>query len=149
MPARRLRQGRRPAWLLAGLPASRPVPPPGAAGSHRAGPRDHRVPAPAGRRPVAVGLGNTIWVCRGQLSGDVVLVGEPAEDLLPPDPVGGEVDRFWWTGVGLSWGELAEGAVRPGGVVVPQVLAQDLSQVLLVDGRQPVQKLPAQGADEP
>jgi hypothetical protein len=39
----------------------------------------------------------------GQLRGDVVLVGEPAEDLLPADPVLGEVDRFWWTGVGLSW----------------------------------------------
>jgi hypothetical protein len=47
-----------------------------------------------------------------RLGGDVVLVGEPAENLLPADPVFGEVDRFWLTSAGLSWGELAEGAVR-------------------------------------
>lgn len=50
----------------------------------------------------------------GQLRGGVVLVGESAEDLLPPDPVLGEVDRFRRVGVSLSWGELAEGTVRPG-----------------------------------
>jgi len=38
----------------------------------------------------------------GQLGGDVVLVGESAEDLLPADPVLGEVDRFRRVGVGLS-----------------------------------------------
>jgi hypothetical protein len=96
-----------------------------------------------------VGLGNTIWVSCGPLRSDVVLVGEPAKDLLPADPVLGEVDRFWWAGVGLSWGELAEGTVRPGGVVVPQVLGQHLSQVLLVEDQQPVEDLPAQGADHP
>ena len=32
--------------------------------------------------------------CRGQSSSDVVLVGESAEDLLPADPVLGDVDRF-------------------------------------------------------
>ena len=45
-------------------------------------------------------------------------MGEPADDLLAVDSVLGEVDRFWWAGVGLGWGELAEGAVRLGGVVV-------------------------------
>ena len=42
----------------------------------------------------------------GRLRSDVMLVGEPAEDLLAADLVLGEVDRFWWTGSGLSWGEL-------------------------------------------
>jgi hypothetical protein len=69
-----------------------------------------------------VGLGNTIRVSCGQLRSDVILVGEPAEDQLPVDPLLGEVDRFWWTGFGLGWGELPEGTVRPGRVVVQQVL---------------------------
>jgi hypothetical protein len=34
----------------------------------------------------------------GHLHGDVVLVGEAAENLLPADPMLGEVDRFWWAG---------------------------------------------------
>jgi len=83
-------------------------------------------------------------VSRGQLRGDVVLVGEAAEDLLAADPVLGEVDRFWRTGACLGWCELAEGAVRPGGVVVPQVLGQPPAQVLLVDDQQPVEELPGQ-----
>jgi hypothetical protein len=37
----------------------------------------------------------------------------PLRTLLPVDQALGEVDRFWWAGVGLSWGELAEGTVRP------------------------------------
>jgi hypothetical protein len=44
-------------------------------------------------------------------------VGESAEDLLPTDPELGEVDRFRRVGVSLTWGELAEGTVRPGCVV--------------------------------
>src|ERR1700722_19261979 len=76
----------------------------------------------------------------GQLGGDVVLVGEPAEYVLPADPVLGEVDRFWWAGAGFSWGELAEGARRPGRVVVPQALGQHLAHVQLVVD-QPVQGL--------
>jgi hypothetical protein len=63
--------------------------------------------SPSPSSPDAVGLGSTIWVSCGQLGGDVVLVGEPAENLLPADPVFGEVDRFWLTSAGLSWGELA------------------------------------------
>jgi hypothetical protein len=45
----------------------------------------------------------------------------------------------------LSGCELAEGAVRPGGVVVAQVLGQYLAQMALVDDEQPVEKLTAQG----
>jgi hypothetical protein len=45
--------------------------------------------------------------------GDVVLVGESAEDLFLADPVLDEVGRFRRVGVSLSRGELAEGAVRP------------------------------------
>ena len=108
------------------------------------------------RRPVRAALGDTLWgseirfgVSCGEFGGDVVLVGEPAENLLPADPVFGEVDRFWLTSAGLSWGELAEGAVRPGGVVMPQVLGQHLAQVVLIDDQQPVEELPAQGAVHP
>ena len=69
----------------------------------------------------------------GHSGGDVVLVGESAEDLLPADPELGEVDRFRRPGVSLSRGELAEGTVRPGSVIVPQVLGQRSSQVVLID----------------
>jgi hypothetical protein len=79
----------------------------------------------------------------------VVLVGESAEDLLPADPVLCEVDRFGWPGAGLSRGELAEATVRPGGVVVLQVLGQHLAETVLIDDQQPVEKLTAQGADDP
>ena len=85
-------------------------------------------------------LGRRLWgsetrfgVPCGQSGGDVVLVGESAEDLLPADPELGEVDRFRRPGVSLSRGELAEGTVRPGSVIVPQVLGQRSSQVVLVD----------------
>jgi hypothetical protein len=47
-----------------------------------------------------------------------------------------------------GWCELAEGAVRPGCVVVPQVSGHHLVQVVLVDDQQPVEELAAQGADE-
>jgi hypothetical protein len=72
----------------------------------------------------------------------VGLIGESPEDLLPADPVLGEVDRNRQVAVGLSWRELAEGAVRPGSVVVLEVLGQHLARVLLVDDQQPVEKLP-------
>jgi hypothetical protein len=49
----------------------------------------------------------------------------------------------------LGWGELAEGTVRPGGVVVPQVLGQHMPQVVLIDDQHPAGELPAQGADDP
>ena len=40
-------------------------------------------------------------------------MGESAEDLLPADPVLGEVDRFGWLGVSLGRCELAKSTVRP------------------------------------
>ena len=55
--------------------------------------------------------------------GDLVFVGESAEDLFPADSVLAEVD-LRWPGVSLGECELAEGLVRPGGVVVPQVLGE-------------------------
>ena len=53
---------------------------------------------------------------------DLVLVRESAEDLFPADPVIGEVDWLQRPGVNLSRRELAEGTVRPGCVVMQQVL---------------------------
>ncbi len=58
--------------------------------------------------------------------GDLVLVRESVEDLFPADPVLGEVD-LRWPGVSLSRRELAEGTVRPGGVVMPKVFGQHLA----------------------
>jgi hypothetical protein len=57
----------------------------------------------------------------GASGGDPVLVRESAEDLFSADRVLGEVD-LQRPGVSLSGCELAEGTVRPGGVVMPQVL---------------------------
>src|ERR1017187_838814 len=79
---------------------------------------------------------------------DLVLVRESAEDLFPADPVLGEVD-LRWPGVSLSGCELAEGTVRPGGVVMLKVFGQYLAQMVLIDDQQPVEKLPAQGTDDP
>jgi hypothetical protein len=39
--------------------------------------------------------------------------------------------------------------VRPGIVIGQQVFGHYLSQLVLVDDQQPVQELPAQGADDP
>jgi hypothetical protein len=61
----------------------------------------------------------------------------------------GEVDRIRRVAVSLSWRELAKGAVRPGGVVVQQVLSQHLAQVMLIDDEHLVEEFPAQGADDP
>jgi hypothetical protein len=66
--------------------------------------------------------------------------------LFPADPVLGELD-LRWLGGSLGWRELAEDTVRPGGAVMPQVLGQHLAQVVLIDDRQPVEDLPAQGTD--
>ena len=43
----------------------------------------------------------------------------------------------------MSRCELAEGTVRPGGVVVPEVFGQHLAQMVLVDAQQPVEDLAA------
>jgi hypothetical protein len=45
--------------------------------------------------------------------------------------------------------ELATGAVRPGGGVVPQVFGQYLAHVVLIDDQQRVGQLTAPGADHP
>lgn len=71
---------------------------------------------------------------------------ESAEDLFPAYPVLGEVD-LRRPGVSLSRCKLAEGTVRPGGVVVPKVLGQHPAQVVLIDDQQLVEELPAEGAD--
>ena len=76
----------------------------------------------------------------GLSGGDLVLVGDSAEDLFSADPVPGEVD-LWWSGVSLSRRELAKGTVRPGRVVVAQVLGQHLAQMVLIDDQQPVKDL--------
>ena len=100
-----------------------------------------------------VGLGNTIRdgdlrfrSSVGWSGGDVVLVGQSAENLFPADPVLGEVDRLRRRGVSLGRCVLAEGTVRPGSVVVPQVLGQHLAQMVLIDDQQPVEELASQGA---
>src|SRR5208283_6218593 len=59
----------------------------------------------------------------------------------------GEVDWIGRLGTGLGRGELAEGTVWPGGVVVLKVFGQHLSQVVLVDDQRPVEEFPAQGAE--
>ena len=79
---------------------------------------------------------------------DLVLVRESAEDLFPADPVLGEVG-LRWPGASLSRCELAEGAVRPGGVVMLKVFGQYLAQMVLIDDQQLVEKFPAEGADDP
>jgi len=78
---------------------------------------------------------------------DLVIVRESAEDLFSADPVLSEVD-LGWPGVSLSGCELAEGAVRPGGVVVLKVSGQHVTQVVLVDDQQPAGEFPAQGAGD-
>ena len=55
----------------------------------------------------------------GQSGGDVVFVSESAKDLLPADPVLGEVDWFGRPGAGLGRSELAKSTMRPGSVVMP------------------------------
>jgi hypothetical protein len=68
----------------------------------------------------------------GLSGGDLVLVRESAEDLFSADPVSGKVASRW-PRADLSRRELAEGTMRPGCVVVRQVLGQHPAQVMLVD----------------
>jgi len=90
-----------------------------------------------------------VFLLQRWLSGsDVVLVCEPAKDRVSADAVPGEVDPRWRC-VSLSGCELAQGAVRPGCVVVPQGFGQHLAQVALIDNQQPVEQLPAQGPYHP
>jgi len=81
----------------------------------------------------------------GQLGSYVVLVGESAEDLFPADPVLGEVDWFGRPGAGFSGCELTEGTVRPGSVVMTQVLGQHPAQVVLIDDQHPGRGVPGAG----
>jgi hypothetical protein len=67
-------------------------------------------------------------------------VGESAEDLFLADPVLGEVDRLRRRGVSMGRCVLAEGTVRPGSVVVSQVLGQHLAQMVLIDDQQLVEE---------
>ena len=84
----------------------------------------------------------------GLSGGDLVLARESAEDLFSSDPVLGEVD-LRWAHVGLVWCELAKGTVRPGSVLMLQVLGQHLPQVMLIDDQQLVEEFAAQRADDP
>ncbi len=59
-----------------------------------------------------------------------------------------EVDRFGRPSAGLGRGELAEGTVRPGSIVVLQVLGQHPAQMVLIDDQHPVEQFPAQGAED-
>src|SRR6266487_205305 len=61
----------------------------------------------------------------------LIFTGEPAEGSFSADPVPGQVDLRRGRACLGGW-ELAEGAVGPGGVVVMQVLGQDLAQVALI-----------------
>ena len=70
-------------------------------------------------------------------------------DVPVSTPGCGEVDRLWWLSVGLGWRELAEGTVRPVGVVMQQVLGPRLAAVVLIDDQQPVKDLPAEGTELP
>jgi hypothetical protein len=76
---------------------------------------------------VACAFSRRFWrLCRGQ-----VLAGKVAEDLFSADLAPGQVD-LQRRGARLSGCELVKGAVWPGGVVVLQVLGQDLAQVVCV-----------------
>ena len=103
---------------------------------------------PVGLEYTIVAVTCVFWYQLELSGGDLVLVRKPAEDLLSADPVLSEVD-LRWSGAGLSGCELAEGTVRPGGVVMPQVLGQHPAQVVLIDDQQPIEEFPAQGADDP
>jgi len=66
--------------------------------------------------------------------------------LGPADPVLGEVDLLR-PGADLGRGDLVKGTVRPGCVVVAQVLGQHPAHVVLIDNEQLVEQLAAQGTD--
>ena len=83
------------------------------------------------------------WACHAAVWYSCV---SPPKTCFRRVPVFGGVDRLRRPGASLTRCELAEGTVRPGGVVVQQVLGQHLSQVMLIDDQQPTEKLPAQGS---
>jgi len=69
-------------------------------------------------------------------------VRETTEDLLSANRVLGEVD-LRRPGMTVSRRQLAQGAVRPGAVVVEQVFGQYPAQVMLVHDQQLVEELTA------
>jgi hypothetical protein len=76
-------------------------------------------------------------------AGDLVLVDESAEDCCAVDSVLGEVDGAWWSGFGLCWAELAQGAVGPVFVVVLQVAGEGSAQVPFVEDERLVEEFAA------
>ena len=88
---------------------------------------------------VTCAFSHRFWrLCSGQ-----VLAGKAAEDLFSADLAPGQVD-LRRRGARFSGCELVKDAVRPGGVVVLQILGQDLAQVALVEDEQPVEDFAAQ-----
>ena len=65
-----------------------------------------------------------LW-CPVRSCGEVILVGEPAEDWPAAHLVLGEVDHWWELGFDLGWCELPECAVWPRGVEMMEVDRQD------------------------
>ena len=69
----------------------------------------------------------------------------PPVGLLSADPVRSEAG-LRWPGVRVSWGQPAQGAVRPGGVVVEQAFRQYPAQMMLAGDQQPAGEPAAHGA---
>jgi hypothetical protein len=84
-------------------------------------------------------------VCRFLVvsAGDLVLVDESAEDHRAVDAVLGEVNGVWWSGFGLRWAELTQGAVGPVFVVVLQVPGEGAVQVPFVEDERLVEEFAA------
>jgi hypothetical protein len=71
-------------------------------------------------------------------TGDLVLVDESAKDRCAMDAVLGEVDGARRSGLCVRRTELAQGAVRPVSVVVPQVRTVPAKSLMLVKRGFPV-----------
>jgi hypothetical protein len=76
-------------------------------------------------------------------TGDLVLVDESAEEHRAVDAVLGEVNGVWWSGFGLRWAELTQGAVGPVFVVVLQVRGEGAVQVPFVEDERLVEEFAA------
>ena len=76
-------------------------------------------------------------------TGNPILVDESAEERSAVEVVLGEVDGAWWSGFGLRWTELTQGAVGPLRVVVLQVTGEGSAQVPFVEDKCPVEELAA------
>ena len=109
--------------------------------------RTLRTAAPCGARIHGYGCDLLLRYGAQRSSGDLVLVGEAAGDLLCAGWVPGAAG-LRWPGVSLSRRRLAQGSVRPGCVVVDQVFGQYPPQARLVDDQELAGEFPAQGADD-